>query len=81
MTFNMPLKRCNDCDQIVFAVMQLLIKYAYTTESDYGKFTISYVMRIPTREVPFTISKTIPFREDGQDFSYPYALIEKDAAF
>lgn len=59
MTFNMPLKRCNDCDQIVFAVMQLLIKYAYTTESDYGKFTISYVMRIPTREVPFTISKTI----------------------
>lgn len=77
ITLNMPFLRSNDCDLIVLAVMRLLIKYAYTTESDYGKFTISYVMRIPTGEVPFTICKGIPFREDGQDLSYPYALIDQ----
>ncbi|KAF3451256.1 hypothetical protein FNV43_RR07351 [Rhamnella rubrinervis] len=48
----MPLLRCCDCDLIVFAVMRLLIKYAYTTESDYGKFTICYAMKIPTEMFP-----------------------------
>ena len=54
--FKKPLIRCIDCDLIVLAFMRLLIKYAYTTESmDYGKFTMSYVMKIPTGEVSFTI--------------------------
>lgn len=57
--------------------MRLLIKYAYTTESDYGKFTIIYVMRTPAGDVPFTISKAIPFREDDQDLPYAYALIDQ----
>jgi len=76
MKLNMPFLKCNDCDLIVFAVMRLLIKYAYTTESDYGKFTISYVMRTPTGEVPFTIMKAIQFREDGKDLPV-YALIDQ----
>lgn len=56
--------------------MRLLIKYAYTTQSDYGKFTLSYVMRIPYGEVPFTIGNAIPFREDGNDLPV-YALIDQ----
>lgn len=76
MKYNIPLLRCIDCDQIVFAVMRLLIKYAYTTESDYGKFTISYVMVIPTGEVSFTVMKAIPFREDGKELPV-YALIDQ----
>lgn len=74
---NMSFLRCNSCDLIVLAFMRLLIKYAYTTESDYGKFTISYVMKIPTGEVPFTFSKAIPFRVDGKDLPLPYALIDQ----
>ncbi|XP_054789359.1 DNA polymerase-like [Prosopis cineraria] len=75
ITFHTPFLRCNDL--IVLAVLRLLIKYAYTTESDYGKFTISYVMSTPTGEVSFTISNAIPFREDGQDLPYPYTLIDQ----
>lgn len=74
--FNMPFFRCIDCDLILFAIMRLLIKYAYTTKCDYGKFTISYVMRIPSGEVPFTISKALTFREDGKDLPV-YALIDQ----
>lgn len=74
--FNMPFLRCIDCDMILFAVIRLLIKYAYTTKSDYGKFTISYVMRIPSGEVPFTISNALTFREDGKDLPV-YALIDQ----
>lgn len=74
--FNMPLLRCSDCDLIVLAVMRLVIKYAYTTESDYWKFTISYAMKIPTGEVPFTISDAITFRVDGKDLPV-YAMIDQ----
>ncbi|XP_022849082.1 uncharacterized protein LOC111371371 [Olea europaea var. sylvestris] len=74
--FNMPFLRCIDCDLILFAVMRLLIKYAYTTKCDYGKFTISYVLKIPTGEVPFAISNAFTFREDGKDLSV-YALIDQ----
>ncbi len=45
------------------------------TRADYGKFTLSYVMRILHGEVPFTIN-AIPFIEDGKDLPV-YALIEK----
>ncbi|KAF3433473.1 hypothetical protein FNV43_RR24575 [Rhamnella rubrinervis] len=72
----MPLLRCCDCDLIVFAVMRLLIKYAYTTESDYGKFTICYAMKIPAGDVSFTISNSITFRVDGKDFPV-YTLIDQ----
>lgn len=61
MKLNIPLLRCIDCDQMVFAVMRLLIKYAYTTESDYWKFTISYDMVIPTGEVSFTVMKAVMY--------------------
>ncbi|XP_022849105.1 uncharacterized protein LOC111371388 [Olea europaea var. sylvestris] len=74
--FNMPFLRCIDCDLILFAVMRLLIKYAYTTKCDYGKFTISYVMRISFGEVSFTISNALTFREDGKDLPV-YALIDQ----
>ena len=73
--FKTPI-RCVDCDLIVLAFMRLLIKYAYTIECSYGKFTMSYVMRIPSGSVSFTIGKSIPFREDGQDLP-TYALIDQ----
>lgn len=76
MKFKKSFLRCNSCDLIVLAFMRLLIKYAYTTESDYGKFTISYVMKIPTGEVPFTIGKAMTFRENGKDIPV-YALIDQ----
>ena len=61
---------------IVLAFMRLLIKYAYTTKCSYGKFTMSYVMIVPSGSVTFTIGNAIPFREDGQDLP-TYALIDQ----
>lgn len=74
--FKRPFLRCSDCDMIVLAVMRLYHKYAYTIQSDYGKLTVSYVMRIPFSVVPFTIGPAIPFREDGKDLPI-YTLIDK----
>lgn len=79
MDFKSPFVRCNEIDLIVLAVMQLVIKYVYRTESDYGKFTISYVMKTSMDVVTFTIGEAILFRENGHDlpYSYVYALIKK----
>lgn len=62
---------------IVFACLLLLIKYAYTTESDYGKFTLGYKMIKVKKgkgeiddvkaELTFIRGNAIVFREDGED--------------
>lgn len=68
LNFKEPYLRCNQCELIVIAVLHLLIKYAYTTVSNYGKFTISYVLyRSDIGETPFTLDKAITFREKGKD--------------
>lgn len=66
INFHSPFISCNDCDKIVFSIMILLLRYALPTESDYGKFTITYVMKIPTGDVPYTIGKAIPFRDQEE---------------
>lgn len=75
LIFKMPLK-CNDSGLLVFAIMRLVIKYAYTTVCDYGKFTIIYVMMKEAGEIPFTICGAIPFKEDGKDLPV-YALVNQ----
>lgn len=61
---------------LVFAVMRLLVKYAYTTDSSYGKFTIRYCMKKDLSEdISFTLGKAITFRDNGKNIPV-YALIE-----
>lgn len=60
---------CSNCEEIVSIIMYLLIKYAYPVNTDFGKFTIHYVMKIPTGEIPFSICKAITFREGNKDLS------------
>ena len=72
-----PIIRVLDCHLIVLAVMRLLYKYAYTTHSSNGKFTIGYIMRDKSSEViSFTIGAAITFRYNGIDQPV-YALVEK----
>lgn len=57
-----------ETDLIVLSVMRLLVKYAYTTESDYGKLTIRYSMKKHFSDlITFTIGKALTFRENGQN--------------
>ncbi|PRQ23031.1 putative ATP synthase, F0 complex, subunit A [Rosa chinensis] len=77
LIFKEPYLRCNQCDLIVLAVLYLLIKCAYTTESTHGKFTIGYVLDVPSiGEISFTLSESITFRYKGEDLPV-YALIDK----
>lgn len=77
LIFKDPYLRCNQCDLIVIAVLYLLIKYAYTTESTHGKFTICYVLKVPQiSEISFTLSESINFRYNGEYLPI-YALIDK----
>lgn len=77
MIFNPPFLRCNECNLIVLAVMRLLIKYAYTTESTFGKFTITYVLETPSfGSIPYSINDSIIFRAEGKDLPV-YALIDQ----
>lgn len=45
--------------------MRLLMKYAYNTGFEYGKFTIGYVMKIPTGDVSYTIGKAISLNDSS----------------
>jgi hypothetical protein len=57
LTFKQPYVRCVEVDLISFAIMRLLIKYAYRAGFQTGKFTIGYVIVVPTGEVSFTVTK------------------------
>ena len=68
--------QCLHCEIIGLASLLLLFKYAYTMDSDYGKFTLGYRMKKEKREgeteaskadLEFMIGKSIVFRDDGQD--------------
>lgn len=59
--------KCINCNEIVFAAMYLVYKYAYTTKSDYGKFTLGYITNKVGVEIPFTLGAAITFRENGED--------------
>jgi hypothetical protein len=50
--------------------------YAYPIDSEYGKFTIHYVMKIPTGVVPFAIGNAITFREGGANLPV-YRVVEQ----
>lgn len=63
--FQKPYLRCADYDVIALAVMRLLMKYAYNTGFEYGKFTIGYVMKIPTGDVSYTIGKAISLNDSS----------------
>lgn len=49
-------------------ILQFFLKYAYTTLSDYCKFTISYVIYKNQIQIPFTKGSSIVFRENGEDY-------------
>lgn len=59
VVFKEPYLRCADYEVIALLVMRLLMKYAYNTGFKNGKFTIGYVMKIPTGEVEYTIGTAI----------------------
>ncbi|GLJ53900.1 hypothetical protein SUGI_1151380 [Cryptomeria japonica] len=61
--FKAPYLQCVDYEMIALAVLQLLMKYAYNTEFEYGKFTIGYVMKIPTGDVAYTIGTAISLND------------------
>ena len=63
--FKQPYLRCADYEMITLAVLLLLMKYAYNTEFEYGKFTISYVMKIPTGDVAYTIGTAISLNDQS----------------
>lgn len=48
--FKYPYLQCADYEVIALAVLQLLMKYAYHTKYENGKFTIGYTMIIPKGE-------------------------------
>lgn len=78
--FKEPYLGGADCEVLALAVMRLLMKCAYNTGSDYGKFTIGYVMQIPRGEVSYTIGRAISL-EDSVGNVVPnmdvYAMIDK----
>lgn len=47
------------CELKKLYIMQLFVKYAYTTLSDYCKFTISYVIYKNQIQIPFTTCKVV----------------------
>lgn len=59
--------KSNNCELIVYAVMRLLIKYARSTKSEFGKFTITYIMRKGNMNVTFTIGKSVLFRDNWKE--------------
>lgn len=78
--FKEPYLRGIDCELLTLAVMRLLMKFVYNTGFEYAKFTISYVMKIPTGEISYTIGSAIPLVDDCGK-AVPkigvYAMIEK----
>lgn len=65
VVFKEPYLRCADYEVIALAVMRLLMKYIYNTEFDHGKFTIGYVMKIPTGEVSYIIGRSISLNDSS----------------
>lgn len=61
--FRAPYLQCADYEMIALVVMQLLMKYAYNIEFGSGKLTISYVMKIPTGDVIYTIGTAISLND------------------
>lgn len=62
---------CKHTEHIIFACLLLLIKYAYTMECDYGKFTLGYTMKDSKGKgkgiLSFILGHAIVFRENGSD--------------
>ena len=65
--FQKPYLRCVDSVVITLAVMRLLMKYAYNLDFEYAKFTIGYVMRIPTGDVSYTVGTAISLKYSSGD--------------
>ncbi|KAF6139864.1 hypothetical protein GIB67_009711 [Kingdonia uniflora] len=61
MDFKKPYLLCSYYELIVLTIMQLLLKYAYSQKFKYAKFTIGYVMKVPSGsgEVSYTIGSAI----------------------
>lgn len=57
--FQEPYPICADTDVIALEVMRLLMKSVYNTEFEFAKFTIGYIMKVPTGHVSFIIGKAI----------------------
>ena len=72
--FEDPYLRCAEYEVIALAVMCLLKKYAYNTGFEYGKFTIGYVMNIPTRDVSYNIGTTIYLNDSSGNVSLRLTL-------
>ncbi|KAF6174742.1 hypothetical protein GIB67_041749 [Kingdonia uniflora] len=61
--FKKPYLLCSQYELIVLAIMKLLIKYAYNQEFKYAKFTIGYIMNVPSGDVPYIIGSYLMFSE------------------
>lgn len=63
--FKEPYLTCVEYELIALLVMRLLIKYAYNTRFNYGKFTIGYVMKLPTGDVSYIIGNAISLNDSS----------------
>lgn len=86
--FKEPYLLCGDCEVIALLVMKLLMMYAYNTQFEYdSKFTIGYVMKIPTGDVvTYTLGRAISLFDSGGNavpnmdlYAKIYQLIMKKA--
>lgn len=77
--FKAPYLQCADYEMIVLVVLQLLMKYAYNIEFKKGRFTIGYVMKIPTGDVAFTLGTAIELKDKSGNAAHKdvYAKILK----
>jgi len=65
LDFKKPYPSVSDIDFLSIATMGLLEEFAYPALDGYGKFTVSYTIRISYGEVSFTIGPAIPFLIDA----------------
>lgn len=71
LTFKPPYVRCTEVELISLAIMILLIKYAYNAGFNYGKFTIGYVIKLPTGDLSFIVTKRAILLTDSQGNTFP----------
>ncbi|KAF6154089.1 hypothetical protein GIB67_035635 [Kingdonia uniflora] len=73
--YKKPYMLCSQYELIVLAIMQLLIKYAYSQEFKYAKFTIGYIMKVPSGDVPYIIGFAIRLNDNSIGNAHPNMTI------
>lgn len=64
-SFKEPYPRIVDFELLTFAFIQLLEQYAYNIDSKYVKFTMGYIMNLPTtNDITYTLGRAIPLYDN-----------------